>query len=317
VNIYGEDAYSRASVFNWVREVDSERETLSDMPRSGRPGFINFAPQIRELLSEFPFHTTRTLAEVLRCHHTTIYRTMQRIGLKYYSLRWVPHLLNPTQLEQRYNTCIGLLSILKKHQKQGWRNIVTEDESWFFLEYASEGVWSASHASTPIMENRKIGSKKYMLTIVWNPYAFYIVNLLPENTSYTAEYLVNTILPELVVNVYNGSRKHGQKRVWLHWDNARPHSAKATQKYCDENDLPRIQHPIYSPDLAPSDFYLLGKIKGRLVGKAIRDENDLLEQIIEILNEIPKDELMSVFNSWIRRVETVIERNGDYYDAAT
>jgi hypothetical protein len=47
----------------------------------------------------------------------------------------------------------------------------------------------------------------------------------------------------------------------MHADNARPHTAKVTRAFSDDNFL-RIAryslHSSYSPDLAPSDFFLFG-----------------------------------------------------------
>jgi hypothetical protein len=43
----------------------------------------------------------------------------------------------------------------------------------------------------------------------------------------------------------------------------------------------------FSPELAPSDFFLLGYFKSKLEGKTFFDEDDVKEEVRRILMEIP------------------------------
>jgi histone-lysine N-methyltransferase SETMAR len=64
-------------------------------------------------------------------------------------------------------------------------------------------------------------------------------------------------------------RKHrGQlaRGVQLHHENARPHTARATEERIQELRLDLLEHPLYSPDLAPSDFHLFGPLKKKQLG---------------------------------------------------
>jgi hypothetical protein len=58
----------------------------------------------------------------------------------------------------------------------------------------------------------------------------------------------------------------------LHVDNATPDTAKGTIGYLRANRLTRALHPCFSPDLAPSDFYRLGKPKMALIVAAFADD---------------------------------------------
>ncbi|GBN58695.1 hypothetical protein AVEN_131842-1 [Araneus ventricosus] len=46
--------------------------------------------------------------------------------------------------------------------------------------------------------------------------------------------------------------------VLLH-DNSRPHTAAATPELLDQFGWEIFEHPLYSPDVAPSDFHLFLK----------------------------------------------------------
>ena len=54
-------------------------------------------------------------------------------------------------------------------------------------------------------------------------------------------------------------------------DNARPHTAAATQNLITFG-WEQFDHPPYSPDLAPSDFHLFLHLKSFLAGRRLHDE---------------------------------------------
>jgi hypothetical protein len=71
-------------------------------------------------------------------------------------------------------------------------------------------------------------------------------------------------------------------------------------------------HPLYSPDISPTDLYLFEKVKSALIGRENPDEADLLEAVTEILNGISDAELQRILRSWTESVESVIEAGGDH-----
>jgi histone-lysine N-methyltransferase SETMAR len=57
--------------------------------------------------------------------------------------------------------------------------------------------------------------------------------------------------------------------VLLHHNNARSHTARATQESIQELQWELLQHPPYSPDLAPSNFHLFGPLKPTLMANVL------------------------------------------------
>lgn len=76
--------------------------------------------------------------------------------------------------------------------------------------------------------------------------------------------------------------------------------------------IERLPHPAYSPDIRPNDFYLYGYIKNNLKGKTFKSREALIEAIIEIIEKIDKNVCISVYDEWIRRLQEVIDNNGEY-----
>jgi hypothetical protein len=79
-----------------------------------------------------------------------------------------------------------------------------------------------------------------------------------------------------------------------------------------ENQLLHIPHPPYSPDFAPSDFWLFGRIKTGFTGRSFGEPEELSEGVREFLEGTPAAELTVVFEGWIDRVRRVIAHNKQY-----
>ena len=67
--------------------------------------------------------------------------------------------------------------------------------------------------------------------------------------------------------------------ILLLHDNARPHSAAQTQDLITSFRWEQMDHPPYSPDLAPSDFHLFLHLKKFLGGKRFDDDDDLKDEV--------------------------------------
>jgi hypothetical protein len=69
--------------------------------------------------------------------------------------------------------------------------------------------------------------------------------------------------------------------------------------YIGLNRMKQASHPPYSPDLAPSDFFLFGYLKGKLMKYRAEIPSETLVRIQVILAEIRGETLNTVFsNGW-------------------
>jgi hypothetical protein len=65
------------------------------------------------------------------------------------------------------------------------------------------------------------------------------------------------------------------------------------------NRMKQALHPPYSPDLAPSDFFLFGHVNGKLMGYRAETPSELRVRIRVVLAEIPRETLNAVFLEWM------------------
>ena len=75
----------------------------------------------------------------------------------------------------------------------------------------------------------------------------------------------------------------------------------------------RAPHPPYSPDIAPSDFFLFGYVKGALKGHSFKTRKELYNPILTIIEGISIKTKRSVFDEWADRCYWVSTHEGNYY----
>jgi len=67
------------------------------------------------------------------------------------------------------------------------------------------------------------------------------------------------------------------KKVLLHHDNARPHTAAGTVETVQQLGFKLLQHPPYSPDLAPSDYHIFGPLKEAMRSRKFTSDEEVKE----------------------------------------
>jgi hypothetical protein len=97
------------------------------------------------------------------------------------------------------------------------------------------------------------------------------------------------------------------------WITAAFASQKSPNVFLAENNLRHVPHPPDTPDIAPSDFDLIGRIKNALAGCSFTEPDEPFQTIGDFLSTISEEELKSVFDGWIERVRWVIARDGENY----
>jgi hypothetical protein len=123
---------------------------------------------------------------------------------------------------------------------------------------------------------------------------------------------------DILVAISDWRRQAGGTRpnkLWLYSDNARPHTAKHRENvkglHRSQSDETGTSFP-YSPDLASSDFFLFGYVKGKLMGHRAETPSELLVRIRVILAEIPRETLNAVFLEWMERLQKCVQVDGEY-----
>jgi histone-lysine N-methyltransferase SETMAR len=83
--------------------------------------------------------------------------------------------------------------------------------------------------------------------------------------------------------------------VLFHHDSAVPHRAARLRQFFDDNNFEVVPHARYSPDLAPSDFWLFPTLKDTLRGRTFSSGH----------NEPPKKRLLRPCSRGISAVKNM------------
>ena len=106
--------------------------------------------------------------------------------------------------------------------------------------------------------------------------------------------------------------KGKQDRIYYLHDNARPHVAKSTCEKLLKLGWITIPHPLYSPDLAPTDYHFFRSLSHHLAEKKFDNGNDLKMDIVNFFDQKSKDFYERGILSLPERWRQVIDTSGTY-----
>ncbi|QQP37512.1 Mariner Mos1 transposase, partial [Caligus rogercresseyi] len=98
---------------------------------------------------------------------------------------------------------------------------------------------------------------------------------------------------------------------YFHFDNAPCHTANSTNEFLAQKGIRVIDHPPYSPDLAPADFFYFPVMKKMLEGVEIVDKR-VQKEWTRVERAIPEDRFREAFRKWVERWEKCIRIGGSH-----
>jgi transposase len=84
----------------------------------------------------------------------------------------------------------------------------------------------------------------------------------------------------------------------MHHDNAPAHTTLSVREFLATKQITVLEYPVYSPDLAPIDFFLFPKMKEVLNR---RHFDDIRTNTMAALKAIPQNQFQNCFEVWNRR----------------
>jgi hypothetical protein len=86
----------------------------------------------------------------------------------------------------------------------------------------------------------------------------------------------------------------------LHHDNAPAHTALSVWELLASKQITVLEHPPYSPGIAPSNFFLFQKIKEILEGRHFDNNNIIRSNTTAALKVILQIQFQNCFEGWTR-----------------
>ena len=100
----------------------------------------------------------------------------------------------------------------------------------------------------------------------------------------------------------------------LHHDNAPAHTSHLVQQFLAKHGTAQLQQPLYSPDLAPCDFFIVPRLKKVLKGHRFEATEDIKRNSTNTLLDIPKEEFAKCFQQWQQRWAKRVAAEGNYVE---
>jgi len=98
------------------------------------------------------------------------------------------------------------------------------------------------------------------------------------------------------------------------WSQRSSPKNKSKEEFLATKEITVLEHPAYSPNLAPSDFFLFPKIKEILKGRHFDDIDDIRSNTTAALKAIPQNQFQNCFGGWTMRWHWCIASQGEYFE---
>jgi histone-lysine N-methyltransferase SETMAR len=308
----GEDIVKQRTVQNWYIKFKSGDFDLEDKERSGRPNeFENEA--VVNVLASNPSATAEDIADSLNCTARTIRYRLQKMGYTCKLDKWVPYQLSDFNKINRVFACKRLLE--KNRMEPFLDRMVTCDEKWVYYDNSSrKKSWSAPAESAQTVAKRGLTNKKVLLCVWWDMRGIIYSEFLKSGQT-----IDSNIYCDQLDKVNANLKKNrpflvNRKGILFHQDNARPHVAVNTVLKLKELDWDLMEHPPYSPDIAPSDFYLFRCLQNHLDGAKFQSAEEVKKEVLEFFDSKSPYFFKEGIYKLEKRWEMVISSNGNYFD---
>jgi hypothetical protein len=95
-----------------------------------------------------------------------------------------------------------LLTVLQAMEEQAFQNLVTEDESWFYLDYYPATQWSVCGDNVEPTAKWTIAVLNFMMTVIFGIDGFHVVDVMPDERSFDSEYFLEQVMQPITDKFY-------------------------------------------------------------------------------------------------------------------
>ena len=162
--------------------------------------------------------------------------------------------------------------IATKIQLNFFDRIVTANETSIYhydpLSQQEAKTWKKPSEKTPTQPPVTRSADKIIINIFWHCQGVLLVNFLPHSTTINSSYYAS-----LLHRLRSCIQKKLRRGVLLPHDKAPVHKSNITQAVIQCRGITELNHFVYSPDLAVSDYHLFSNLKNFLRDRNFESDN--------------------------------------------
>ena len=169
--------------------------------------------------------------------------------------------------------------------------------------WADNKQWKRKDKQRPCISKRTISSKKMLYAIFFNSSGPVVQVPCPSGHKVIDRFYKNSVLKK-VKEFYNKKRpSKGWSGVHLLHDNASSHKCEVVKSFLASEKVKVLNHPPYSPDLSPCDFFFISKALRKCFWKiCIRLEVLLAALFVSVSNRYQKKTIYLLFRARVTKV---------------
>lgn len=309
---------SRATIYRWYDAFEKGRESARLKGGPGAPSWAVTAVTINmcgSLLADDPTTNVRELARILQISQGLVHNIVHKhLQMSRVCAKWVPKLLTAEQKQARVDIC----QMWEGYGREWFANVVTTDESWAYLydpkTKQQSSQWVQKGGAPPLKQKSQRSATKVMVVTFFDAQGMIYVHAIPPGqTVNQTTYLA--ILRQLIRKHMSTKRPQYKGGNWkLHLDNAPCHTANSVRQFLASKGIKIVPHPPYSPDLAPSDFFLYPQMKKVTRGVKYESREEVLLAVQGSLQQLLANGFQHVFDMWQHRWNKCIRLQGEYIE---
>jgi histone-lysine N-methyltransferase SETMAR len=321
IKVYGNSPPSFSTIKKWAAKFKRGRTSLEVDPHEGRPKSATtpeITEQVHNMILDDRWIKVHEIAETIGISRERVGCILhEKLDMKKLCARWVPRLFTADQKRTRMKISEQCLEHFNRNKTDFVRQFITMDETWIH-HYTPESKqqskqWTEAGCSAPKKTRSVPSAGKVMALVFWDAEGILFINYLEKGKTITGEYYssILTRLDEKICEKRSGLQK---KKIIFHQDNEPAHKSVLAMRKLRDLHYETLKHPTYSPDLAPSDFYLYPNLKLFFVGQCFSSNQEANAAVEGYFADLTKnhyrDGIMMLEHHWNK----CISLKGDYIE---
>lgn len=318
---YGDSAPGKTAIKTWYAKFKRGSMSTDESERCGRPKSAvvqENVKKVHKMVLENRKLKLQEIADTLKISEGSVFTILHdNLGMCKLLSKWVPRLLTPDQKLQRVQDSERCLEIFQRNKKDFLRRYVTMDETWIHhytpASKQSSAEWTAAGESRPKRPKTQMSAGKVLASVFWDAQGVLLIDYLGKGKVINSDYYIE-LLEKLSGEIKKKRPQMQRKKVLFHQDNAPCHKSIKTMVKLNELRFDLLPQPPYSPDLAPSDYWIFSDLKKMLQGKKFCSDDEVIAETEAYFESKDK----SFYKTGIEKLEDrwtqCITLEGEYLD---
>jgi hypothetical protein len=120
----------------------------------------------------------------------------KKLKLMKYERRKIKVITYPNTNQVIQNRKVISQALLQELNSLSPLDVITSDESWFFLDYQHEWMWIKEKNEVEEVERKFPKATKFMVCIFWNFCDLLFIYILDRKQKFNSQLVINTLIPQ-------------------------------------------------------------------------------------------------------------------------